>query len=237
MTFAPITLSTLASEINLAHANVRRTSRESVMHALRAGALLIEARQQVAYGKWQAWLRENFDGSYRTAALYVRMAERPEEVQSVAHLGVAGVQRHLAERRQRDPLLRDQLQIPDERDVAEFFDPDEPEHNGDHRLTYEAEMARYREAMGDDHEPKIKPPPAASANESEVVRRREVLQSAAVLQAWTAAAKHDPTFGFDQLLDEASVLELIDQLMKVVNGLIALRWPEQVGSDTGPLAP
>jgi len=40
-----------------------------------AGEMLIEAKQQVAYGAWGKWLRKNFDLSHDTASIYMRLAE------------------------------------------------------------------------------------------------------------------------------------------------------------------
>jgi Protein of unknown function (DUF3102) len=89
-------LSRLAEEINEAHRGVVRSNRQSVMHALRAGALLNEAKGSVGHGKWGAWLKENFEGSTRTAQVYMRLANHAEEAQRIAHLGLAGVVRALS---------------------------------------------------------------------------------------------------------------------------------------------
>ena len=43
-------------------------------HYRLAGELLIEAKDQVAYGAWNKWLTKNFDLSRSTAAVYMRWA-------------------------------------------------------------------------------------------------------------------------------------------------------------------
>lgn len=52
-------------------------------HYIRAGAMLNEAREQVAHFKWSAWLSKNFEWSRRTATRYMRMAEAAEADPSI----------------------------------------------------------------------------------------------------------------------------------------------------------
>src|SRR5687767_3261346 len=89
-------LDALAAQINEAHSACERSNRESVMHALRAGALLIEAKSQVKHGEWLPWVRANFAGSVRLAQIYMRLAREPEHAQCVAHFGLAGAAVHFA---------------------------------------------------------------------------------------------------------------------------------------------
>ena len=116
-------LATLAKAINEAHRAVRRSNEESVSFALTAGVLLIEAKEQVEHGAWLPWLAAHFDSSRRTAQLYMRLARNREKAQAVAHFGVAGVQLELARLASKPPreILRDQLALPDERDVADYL--------------------------------------------------------------------------------------------------------------------
>lgn len=104
-------LPALAEQINEAHRGVMRASREAVLHALRAGALLIDAKHRVKHGGWLPWLADNFDGSVRTAQLYVWLAQRAEDAQRIAHLGVAGVAAALREQEWAAPLPVVQMAI------------------------------------------------------------------------------------------------------------------------------
>lgn len=46
-----------------------------------AGEKLIEAKDQVAYGYWGAWMSKNFDLSSRTAQYYMRLAQARQDPQ------------------------------------------------------------------------------------------------------------------------------------------------------------
>jgi hypothetical protein len=48
-------------------------------HYRRAGEMLIEAKEQVAYGGWGRWLTKNFDLSIRTAQDYMRWAREHDQ--------------------------------------------------------------------------------------------------------------------------------------------------------------
>ena len=67
-------LNTLATHINEEHRRCEEAFRSTLEHALRAGELLIEAKDGVPHGSWEAWLADNFDGSLRTAQAYMRVA-------------------------------------------------------------------------------------------------------------------------------------------------------------------
>jgi hypothetical protein len=49
-------------------------------HYRQAGEMLIEAREQVAAGRWSAWLTKNFALSKMTAWRYMRLAELPARI-------------------------------------------------------------------------------------------------------------------------------------------------------------
>ena len=81
---------------------VRKTALDRIVADLRAalsrettnvvdvGNLLIESRDHLQHGDWQAWLSENFDLGYRTAVHYVHAAEyvarKSETVSLLANL-------------------------------------------------------------------------------------------------------------------------------------------------------
>lgn len=67
-------LNTLATRINEEHRRCEEAFRSTLEHALRAGELLIEAKDGVPHGSWEAWLADNFEGSLRTAQAYMRVA-------------------------------------------------------------------------------------------------------------------------------------------------------------------
>jgi hypothetical protein len=86
-------LPALASEIRQEMGLVKQKVREAVSHAVRVGALLLEAKAQVRHGEWLPWLEENFPGTPQTARTYMRLAVNRAEIEgttsireAVAHL-------------------------------------------------------------------------------------------------------------------------------------------------------
>jgi hypothetical protein len=73
-------LGELASEINREAQLVEEAFRSAVRHAIRAGELLNEAKAQVGHGNWTAWRTANFDGSERTAQIYMSFANNRNAV-------------------------------------------------------------------------------------------------------------------------------------------------------------
>jgi hypothetical protein len=67
-------LNTLATHVNEEHRRCEAALRSGVEHALKAGELLIEAKDGVPHGSWEAWIADNFEGSLRTAHVYMRIA-------------------------------------------------------------------------------------------------------------------------------------------------------------------
>lgn len=87
-------LASLASEINAEHEAAERAINDSLQHAKKCGELLIEAKKQIVYGKFGAWVEENFHGSHRLANGYMRIARRwaeiAEDSQTSANLSIDG---------------------------------------------------------------------------------------------------------------------------------------------------
>ena len=54
-------------------------NRAGMEHYIKAGSMLIEARELVTYGHWGKWLKENFYLSQATANDYMRIARRVDE--------------------------------------------------------------------------------------------------------------------------------------------------------------
>jgi hypothetical protein len=78
-------LPTLAEEINEAHELAMQHASAAVMHGVKVGQLLLEAKDTVPHGKWLPWLRENVAFSERTAQAYMRVADKtPPEIRNGA---------------------------------------------------------------------------------------------------------------------------------------------------------
>jgi hypothetical protein len=94
------TLGALAERINKEHRQVEAAVTAALDHALKAGELLVQAKEGVPHGSWGAWLAENFDGSDRTARAYMRVYAHREELeanrQSSATLSLDGALKALS---------------------------------------------------------------------------------------------------------------------------------------------
>ncbi len=80
-------LGELAAGANREHLACEAAYGTAIEHAFRAGEHLLAAKAEVEHGAWQPWVEENFTGSYRTAAGYMRIA-RESNVQALADLGI-----------------------------------------------------------------------------------------------------------------------------------------------------
>jgi Protein of unknown function (DUF3102)/DNA methylase len=69
-----LTLFDLAMIANEEHALAQQAFASTLEHAWRAGDALIEAKRQQRHGEWLPWLAANFDGSDRTARVYMQIA-------------------------------------------------------------------------------------------------------------------------------------------------------------------
>ena len=86
-------LDQLATEINSEHERCATSFQEGVLHAVKAGALLVEAKGHVARGDWGDWVYRHCSFSARTAQGYMRVARHHnqlegENAQRVAHLSL-----------------------------------------------------------------------------------------------------------------------------------------------------
>jgi hypothetical protein len=68
-------LADLAARIRAEHEATAVALQSSVMHAMAAGDLLIEAKAQLKHGQWLPWLSDHCAMSERTAQLYMRCAK------------------------------------------------------------------------------------------------------------------------------------------------------------------
>jgi hypothetical protein len=95
-------LGELAAGANRDHLACEAASGTAIEYAFRAGEQLLAAKAEVEHGAWQPWVEENFIGSYRTAAGYMRIA-RESNVQALADLGIERALQELATPRDVDP--------------------------------------------------------------------------------------------------------------------------------------
>jgi hypothetical protein len=82
-------LADLAARIKAEHEAVGIALKDSVRHAIMAGELLLQAKDQVPHGQWLPWLRDHCTISERTAQLYMRVAKNRSEIEDQIRNGVA----------------------------------------------------------------------------------------------------------------------------------------------------
>ena len=97
-------LDSLARQIDAAHVEVRRVLLTSVQLAAEAGHLLAQAKEQVPFGQWEAWVEKNIAVSPRTARGYMQAARFWKEAdkakrRALADLGLQGLLAKIAEPR------------------------------------------------------------------------------------------------------------------------------------------
>jgi hypothetical protein len=63
----------LVGEINQAYDAVQTHAYNAVVHAIRCGELLTQAKAKVPHGGWEPWIHKHFDGSQQTANVYMRL--------------------------------------------------------------------------------------------------------------------------------------------------------------------
>ena len=107
-------LAALADKINEEHRRCEGALLEGMEHAIRAGEHLLQAKELAPHGSWLGWLRDNFEGSKRTAQDYMRVAREvprlPAEMRdAVAHLPYREIIRTLAAPREGDGRTPDGL--------------------------------------------------------------------------------------------------------------------------------
>ena len=88
----------LAARINEEHRACEQAVISAVEHAIRAGEMLLEAKERAGHGNWGDWLRENFEGSERHAQRYMHIARRKDELNPtrVSGLSLRGALRELS---------------------------------------------------------------------------------------------------------------------------------------------
>jgi DNA polymerase III sliding clamp (beta) subunit (PCNA family) len=76
------TLSELAKKINAGHEACVELLKKSVVHALKNGRWLIQAKEQVPYGEWEDFKKSQLSFSARTAEEYMYIAKHGEEIEA-----------------------------------------------------------------------------------------------------------------------------------------------------------
>jgi hypothetical protein len=117
----PGDLALLAERINAAHRRALRKNAEAVAAAIEAGNDLAVVKRRLTHGQWIPWVAENFDGSLRTAQVYVQVARHPEDAQAAAHLGLAAALDRIADRGEgeRPPAYRRPRAVKRAEDLAD----------------------------------------------------------------------------------------------------------------------
>jgi hypothetical protein len=77
---ATIDLAAVAEELRTELGHCRGHLASAVVHALRVGDLLRQAKDHVAHGEWRAWLESNCALSERQAQKYMQLAEHRGEL-------------------------------------------------------------------------------------------------------------------------------------------------------------
>jgi DUF3102 family protein len=103
-------LGTLAARINAEHRACVSAMVDTLEHAMNAGYLLREAKAECPHGRWLRWLEDNFEGSVRTAQVYMRLARDrfllpPANAQGSALLSIDGALRALVEAKDTTPIV------------------------------------------------------------------------------------------------------------------------------------
>jgi len=126
----------LATDINRHHQEAQKAAESALQHARAAGELLLQAKERCQHGDWGKWLKENFNGSDRTAQRYMTFANRWSELEAkttrVADLPIREAARLLADS---GPIDLDVEIHP----AANMF----PEFDGDGYEAMKADIAKY----------------------------------------------------------------------------------------------
>lgn len=78
----PADLAALAQEIVSEQKAARDSAQSAIKHAIRCGALLIEAKAKVKHGQWLPWLQESCYLPERTAQAYMNLARHADSLPS-----------------------------------------------------------------------------------------------------------------------------------------------------------
>ena len=109
-----IVLADLAQEINQHDKSRRACEVKGIMHTIRMGELLIEAKKVAPHGTFRAWVKENTSVSQRMAQMYMKIAgDRrivemiTHEYETVSHLTITQAVKLVRQHKARDALIEE----------------------------------------------------------------------------------------------------------------------------------
>jgi hypothetical protein len=115
-------LTDLAVQINDEHRQAEAALNTGLQHARHAGELLLQAKKLCQHGEWLPWLKQNFEGSARTARAYMLVSQRWPQIeakwQRVANLSLRQAVRLTVPGASTSPSAS----MPVEADYANFWD-------------------------------------------------------------------------------------------------------------------
>ena len=95
----------LATRINAAHEEVKNSIRRGAEHAIKAGQLLLQAKETVGHGVFLEWVGEHCHCTPRTAQLYMKLAKEKDKLgpntKSISHLTLTEAMEMLGPLKQR----------------------------------------------------------------------------------------------------------------------------------------
>ena len=83
----------IAARIRIEHQAVAASLKRSIEHAIAAGELLLEAKDQIPHGQWLPWLEQRCGVTPRAAQMYMRVAKHRAAIElkyeDTSHLTIA----------------------------------------------------------------------------------------------------------------------------------------------------
>jgi hypothetical protein len=105
----------IAARVKIEHQAVAASLKQSVQHAIAAGELLLEAKDQIPHGQWLPWLEQHCGVTPRAAQMYMRVAKYRAAIElkyeDISHLTIADALAALAKPRLPKVRNRDGLTL------------------------------------------------------------------------------------------------------------------------------
>ncbi len=244
----PISLATLASQINDHHDRATRHATSALEHARQAGELLQQAKQQVGHGEWLPWLSANCRVSPRQAQRYLKVANNWQAIAKNDAASYLTIDDAITSTQQSDkpvtPVTEDAdlMMAGDTCEIA-VFEPDEPSEpaepisdrrphvshaSGDNEwYTPQDYIAAGRDVLG-----AIDLDPATSAAANEVVNATSffTVDDDGLSKAWSGSVWLNPPYAKDlcgsfieKLVDEYSMRN-VTQALVLTNNATETQW-------------
>lgn len=113
----------LVVQIRHHHDLANAAAEEAIAHAVKVGEDLIRLKDMVPHGRWADYIYKHLPFKVRTAQNYMRLAANSEETQRVAHLGIKGALKALAEP---NKVIDDKPEQESTEPIIKDFDPESP---------------------------------------------------------------------------------------------------------------